>query len=167
MAGITGAVLLLLASVLAAGAVVKKEREKLWNLCEMERALFLLQNEISFSEREIREACEGLAYAVEGGVSRLFFEISDAMKADETLSFAACWNQVAQDMFSPEAKAVLKSFAATFGTLSKAMEEQAVSCAGQRLKTLIPVEKERFAQNRKLAYALCLGAGLATVILLI
>jgi len=162
-----GAAMLLLASLILAGSVAKKERDKLSNLLEMERALFMLSHEISFSGRNIREACEGMAYHLEGAVSRLFFEIAEDMAQDETMTFGACWCFRAQGLFPKEAEAVLKSFAATLGTLSKDLEEQSVSGARTRLTEMIPAEKEQYAKNRRLVYALCVGAGVSLVILLI
>ena len=167
MAKMVGMILIFVACVLFAYSKVHDRKQKLINLGEMERAMFLMQYEISFSGRQLWEACDGLASALTGQVSDLFFRISDRLKADETLSFQEAFSHLAEDMFSPEAQNILKSFATTFGTLSRDMETSSITHCMESLSRLKIEETHTYKQNRKLMYTLCIGAGLAVWILLI
>lgn len=155
------------ACMLFAYGKVQDMKQKLVNLLEMERALFLMRHEISFSGRELWEACNGLASALSGPVSDLFFQVSDRLQQEETLSFQEAFSACAPGLFSPEAKSILGQFAATFGTLSKELEESAIMRCMESLSRLKHEEQEAYKKNRKLIYALCMGAGVAVLILLI
>lgn len=167
MAKMLGMILIFVACALFAYSKVHDMKQKLVNLCEMERALFLMQYEISFSGRQLWEACDGLASALTGQVSDLFYRISDRLKADETLSFQEAFSHLAENMFSPETQNILKSFAATFGTLSRDMETSSIAHCMESLSRLKDGETQQYKQSRKLIYTLCIGGGLAILILLI
>lgn len=167
MAKPLGMVLIFIACGLFAFSKVSALKQKLHNLAQMERALFLMKHEISFSGRELWEACDGLASALSGQVSELFFRIGDMLKKEETLSFKEGWDKFSFDLFSPEVQKVLDSFAATFGTLSKEVEEQAIDYCAKTLARMREEEITSYQKNRKLIYTLCFGAGAAIFILLI
>ena len=167
MANLLGMILIVVACVLFAYYKVHDIKQKLINLGEMERALFLMQHEVAFSGRELWEACDGLASVLTGQVSDLFFSVSDRLKADETLSFEEAFSQMAEGLFSPETQTILKSFAATFGTLSREIESSAIVHCMESLSRLKEEETKQYQQNRKLIYTLCIGAGLSVLILLI
>lgn len=167
MAKMLGMILIVVACVLFSYSKVHDMKQKLVNLCEMERALFLMQYEISFSGRELWEACDGLASALTGQVSDLFFKISDRLKTDETLSFQEAFSHLAEDLFSSGAQTILKSFVATFGTLPRDLEASSITHCMESLSRLKVEETKQYKQNRKLIYTLCIGAGLSVLILLI
>ena len=165
MENIIGIVMILISCIAFAYVKVREMSKRLRNIKEMKRALFLLRYEVSFSARELWEACDGLSFVLNGEVGELFYRIGIAMR-EETSSFSACWKALSDGMFSDKAAMVLDSFAATFGTLSKELEEQALEGCEKQLGGICEEEEKELYQNRKLWYTLCPGAGLVLGIFL-
>ena len=162
-----GAVLVLGACFLFAYAKVHDMKRKLHNAEQMERALFYLKHEVSFSARELWEVCDGLASFLEGQVGELFYRLGTFLKAHETGSFSEGWAEQVQGIFSPDAERVLSEFSRHFGTVSREQEEQAIDRCMECLQKIRTEEAEEYRKKQKLIYTLSICGGTSALILLV
>lgn len=167
---IVGILMVFFSCVLFSYEKVRGLKRKYENLKEMQKALFLMKHEISFSARELWEASGALSKLLSGEVADFFGRISSLLAENETLSFGAAWQQAKEgqaDLLPRQAEIYMKDFAAQTGTLSRELEGEHLQAAEDALLSMCREEEAQYQKNRKLIYTLGAIGGAAVLILFI
>ena len=169
MRKIIGCILVVLSGLLFSLQWILRQKAKLENLKEMQKALFLMKQEISFSGAVLAEITNSIGLRVNGDVGRFFREMSEILSLNETASLLDCY-QKAQDtkpLLSLQAERTLEDFFASAGTFSKSVEEVHIDRTITRLVALEQEATETLMKEKKFSVTLGLCASFSVVMILI
>ncbi|MBR4874397.1 MAG: stage III sporulation protein AB [Clostridia bacterium] len=147
-------------------------KTKINNLREIKKALFLIKNELSFSNKELSYALSEVSKNVSGDVSKFFGYISDELTKDKGKSFRQAYidakENINKDCFlSKEAERIVDAFSTSVGKMSREAEIENIDKAIVDLEQVLTCENENFLKTKKLIYSAGVGIGSAVVILFI
>ena len=129
----------LLGSVLVLGATLwfgayfaAKEKYRLQELAELERAILLLQSQIAYLSAPLTEVLESVSWKAEGVIGEIFAQAAAVMAERERASAEEIWTEAwskrrNQIFLTAEDLDMVLSFGKTLGYLDKA---QQVCCCG-------------------------------------
>ena len=147
-------------------------KTKINNLREIKKALFLIKNELSFSNKELSGTLLEISKSVSGDVSRFFCYISDELTKDGGKDFGQAYLDAKENInkgrfISKEAEKILDTFSFAVGKMSREAEIENVDKAISDLEQVLIYENENFLKTKKLIYSAGVGIGSAVVILFV
>lgn len=169
MRKVIGAVFIIISGALFAFFRVLKEKTKLKNLKEVQKALFQIKQEIAFSGKILPRIIYEISSCTEGEVGEFFGAFGEELKKDEKTQVPeAFFKAKAEKMLFPgEAESVVADFFKSVGTFSGDLEEMHIDAALKKLARIEKEEEKRFRENKKLSFTLGICASFSVVMLLI
>ena len=128
----------LLGSVLVLGATLwfgayfaAKEKYRLQELAELERAILLLQSQIAYLSAPLTEVLESISWKAEGVIGEIFAQAAAVMAERERASAEEIWTEAwskkrNQIFLTAEDLDMVLSFGKTLGYLDKAQQEGSI-----------------------------------------
>ena len=169
MQKVLGAAFVILSGVLLAWIRVLSEKTKLKNLKEIQKALFYMKQEISFSGKILARIITEVALRTEGEVGEFFKRLGEELLKDETISLFSCFFKVKGDkVFLPdEAECVLEDFFKELGSFSEELEDRHLDRALTKLARIETEAYEDFLKNKKrdLTLGVCVSFGVVMLLL--
>ena len=166
---IIGAVLVIVSGMLFASSHILKEKTKLHNLKEMQKALFYMKQEILFSGKILARIITEAASRTEGDVGAFLCKLGEELKNHETESLSSCFFKVkGEKTFLPdEAESILADFFKEAGSFSGELEERHLDTTLTKLARVEKEAREGFLKNKKLNLTLGICVSFGVVMLLL
>lgn len=167
-----GAILIILATTSTGVALGAREKYRLKDLEQLERALLLMKNQISYLGTPLAELLEQISWKVEGVIGTVLQEISCCMTARESGTAEEIWERVWLEagkktyLTAADLDEVI-AFGKTLGFLEKQQQEGSVALLLLYLREGQSRIKKRMAKNGRLYYSMGVLSGLLLVITLL
>lgn len=167
-----GAILIILATTSTGAALGAREKYRLKDLEQLERALLLMKNQISYLGTPLAELLEQISWKVEGVIGTVLQEISRCMTARDSGTAEEIWERIWLEtgkntyLTAADLDEVI-AFGKTLGFLEKQQQEGSVTLLLLYLREGQSRIKKRMAKNGKLYYSMGVLSGLLLVITLL
>ena len=164
----------LLGSVLVLGATLwfgayfaAKEKYRLQELAELERAILLLQSQIALTE-----GLESVRWKAEGVIGEIFAQAAAVMAERERASAEEIWTEAwskrrNQIFLTAEDLDMVLSFGKTLGYLDKAQQEGSICLLLRYLEEALAQGRKRLEKNGRLYYGIGGLSGLLIIVTLL
>ena len=156
----------LLGSVLVLGATLwfgayfaAKEKYRLQELAELERAILLLQSQIAYLSAPLTEVLESVSWKAEGVIGEIFAQAAAVMAERERASAEEIWTEAwskrrNQIFLTAEDLDMVLSFGKTLGYLDKAQQEGSICLLLRYLEEALAQGRKRLEKNGRLYYGI-------------
>ena len=156
----------LLGSVLVLGATLwfgayfaAKEKYRLQELAELERAILLLQSQIAYLSAPLTEVLESISWKAEGVIGEIFAQAAAVMAERERASAEEIWTEAwskkrNQIFLTAEDLDMVLSFGKTLGYLDKAQQEGSICLLLRYLEEALAQGRKRLEKNGRLYYGI-------------
>ena len=156
----------LLGSVLVLGATLwfgayfaAKEKYRLQELAELERAILLLQSQIAYLSAPLTEVLESVSWKAEGVIGEIFAQAAAVMAERERASAEEIWTEAwskrrNQIFLTAEDLDMVLSFGKTLGYLDKAQQEGSICLLLRYLEEALAQGRKRSEKNGRLYYGI-------------
>lgn len=166
-------VLLTLAATLYFGAYfAQKERYRLQELEELERASLLLQGQISYLAMPLPELFESIGQKAQGELREIFLEAAERMQGRAGDSAEEIWSEVwkkrirATFLTETDLEAILV-FGKTLGYADREQQAGSIALFQRYLQETLAQGKKRLEKNGRLYYSMGGLSGLLLVVTLL
>ncbi len=169
MQKVIGAFFVIFSGVLLSWVRVLREKTKLQNLKEIQKALFYMKQEISFSGKILARIITEVAFRTDGEVGEFFKRLGEEVLKDETVSMFSCFLKAKEGKaFLPdEAERILEDFFKEVGSFSGELEDRHLDRTLTKLEQIETEAHECFLKNKKLNLTLGICASFGVVMLLL
>ena len=167
-----GIIIILLCSTLLGAYFALRERYRLQDLQELERAILLLENHILYLGEPLPEVLESISYKTAGNVGMILQETAQEMRERQEETADIIWEQVWQNFlpktyFSREDYSNILSFGRTLGFLDKIQQKGSIELFLGEIRDAEKKLRKKLEKNGKLYYSMgVLGGILLAVVLL-
>ncbi len=147
-------------------------RQRLEQVQELRKIIFLLSGEIASRKTPMAEACQMLATRSEKPYSNWLWTLYASMTTGKKIPFCKIWENAAEQLFTsislPEAeKKEFKCLGKKLGNSDKKMQEQTLNWYGSQLEELENSYRMTLLEKQKLCRCLGILAGLFLAVLFI
>lgn len=164
--------IILICTTLMGAYFALRERYRLQDLQELERAVLLLENHILYLGEPLPEVLESISYKTAGNVGMIFQEAAREMGERQEETADIIWERVwrkflPKTYFSGEDYSVILSFGRTLGFLDKTQQKGSTELFLHEIREAEKKLNKKLEKNGKLYYSMgVLGGILLAVILL-
>ena len=169
---LTGAVLILGATLWIGAYFAAKEKYRLQELEELERSILLLQGQIQYLSAPLPEVLESTAWKTNGMIGEVYQQAAKRMQEREGGSAEEIWAEVwqgkAERLFltTEDVDAVLL-FGKTLGYLDKEQQESSIQLLLRYIRNALEQGRKRLDKNGRLYYGMGGLSGLLVVVMLL
>lgn len=169
---IIGITLILVCTTLMGAYFALRERYRLQDLQELERAVLLLENHILYLGEPLPEVLESISYKTFGNVGMILQEIAQEMGRRQEETADMIWERVwkrflPKTYFSGEDYTMILSFGRTLGFLGKSQQKGSTELFLHEIRDAEQKLNKKLEKNGKLYYGMgMLGGILLAVVLL-
>lgn len=172
MLQIIGIGLILGATIWIGISFAAKERFRLQELEELERAILQLEGQIQYLSAPLPEGLETIGWKVDGVIGKIFRQAAERMQERDGSSAEGIWQEVWQEkagklFFSQEDLDAVLLFGKTLGYLDKEQQKNQIQLLLRYLKTALERGRKRLDKNGRLYYGMGGLSGLLLVVMLL
>lgn len=172
MIRLAGSVLVLGATLWFGAYFAAKEKYRLQELAELERAILLLQSQIQYLSAPLPEVLESISWKTEGMIGEIFAQAGKMMAEREKGSAEEIWAEAWQKrrnriFLTAEDLDVVLSFGKTLGYLDKAQQEGSIRLLLRYLEQALEQGEKRLEKNGRLYYGIGGLSGLLIIVTLL
>lgn len=172
MMRLLGSVLVLGATLWFGAYFVAKEKYRLQELAELERAILLLQSQIAYLSAPLTEVLESIGWKAEGVIGEIFAQAAAVMAERERASaeeiWTEAWSKQRNRIFlTAEDFDMVLSFGKTLGYLDKAQQEGSICLLLRYLEEALAQGRKRLEKNGRLYYGIGGLSGLLIIVTLL
>lgn len=167
-----GIVMILTATTSTGAWVVAKEKRRLRELEQMERAIVLMRNQISYLGISLQEVLSQIAWQMEGMIGSILDEIRGALERREGASVEEIWGRVWQKegrrtyLTEVDLKEI-ELFGNTLGILERNQQEGSMELLLLYIRQTQERLRKRLDKNGKLYYSMGVISGLMLSVILL
>lgn len=149
-----------------------KEKYRLKELEELERAILLLQSQIQYLSAPLQEVLESVSWKTDGMIGEIFQQAAAAMAEREKASaeeiWTAAWQKQEGYLFlTAEDLDMVLLFGKTLGYLDKEQQEGSIRLLLRYIEQALEQGKKRLEKNGRLYYGIGGLSGLLIIVTLL
>lgn len=172
MMRLLGSVLVLSATLWFGAYFAAKEKYRLQELAELERAILLLQSKIAYLSAPLTEVLESIGWKAEGVIGEIFAQAAAVMAERKRGSAEEIWTEAwskrrNQIFLTAEDLDMVLSFGKTLGYLDKAQQEGSICLLLRYLEEALAQGRKRLEKNGRLYYGIGGLSGLLIIVTLL
>lgn len=166
-------VMLILGATLWFGAYfAMKEKYRLQELEELERAMYLLQSQIKYLSAPLPEVLESISWKTEGAIGAAFQKAAEKMAVRDGATAESIWEEVwrkqaVHTFLNDEDIEAILLFGRSLGYLDKAQQEGSIRLFLRYMEGSLDQGKKRLEKNSRLYYGMGCLSGLLIVVTLL
>ena len=167
-----GAVLILGATMWFGAYFAGKEKYRLQELEELERALLLLQGQISYLSAPLPEVLASISWKMEGAIGTAFWTAAERMAERDGATAEEIWQEVWEEelrhtFLNREDAEALLLFGRSLGYLDKSQQEGSIRLFLRYIEGALAQGRKRLEKNGRLYYGIGCLSGLLLVVTLL
>ncbi len=167
-----GIVIIVLCTTLTGAYFALRERYRLQDLQELERAVLLLENHISYLGEPLPEILESISYKISGIVGMILQQTAKEMEQRQEETADAIWERVwraylPKTYFTGEDFRAVLSFGRTLGFLDKAQQKGSTELFLREIRDAEKRLDRRLEKNGKLYYGIGVLSGVLLAVVLL
>ncbi len=172
MLQIAGAVLILSATLWIGTYYAAKEKYRLQELEELERAVLLLEGQIQYLSAPLPEVLENIGWKAEGVIGEAFRQAAERMQNRDGNSAEVIWTEVWREkksslFFLSEDMGAVLLFGKALGYLDKEQQENNIQLLLRYIRTALEQGRKRLDKNGRLYYGMGGLSGLLIIVMLL
>lgn len=149
-----------------------KEKYRLQELEELERAMIYLQGQIQYLSAPLGEAMESISWKINGQLGQIFQRAAEEMAEKKAETAEMIWRTVwekegAHTFFSAEDMESILLFGRSLGYLDKIQQENSIQLLLRYIDNALLQGRKRLEKNGRLYYGIGCLSGLLIVVTLL